>query len=129
MRKILLLPLILLISSCASSTIGGYNPVVDPQSVEDTAEYNNDVTDCRAIASGNTNTAASVAKGGLISGAIGTATGTLLGLIYGDTVRGLTTGAVIGGVSGGVGGAVNSQREYEAIFKNCLRGRGYNILN
>lgn len=124
MRKIIFLFSILFLSSCAA-----YNPVVDPQSVRDTARYNRDAAECRALASRNTDTATSVAKDSLIGGAIGAGAGTLFGVIAGDTIKGLATGAVVGGLAGGAKGGYESDREYETIFRNCMRGRGYNVLN
>jgi uncharacterized protein YcfJ len=124
MKKTISLFSILILSSCA-----GYSPVVDPQSISNHAKYDRDVAECREVAKSNTDTGKSVAKHGIIGGAIGTGTGALLGLIGGNTVRGLATGAVIGGVAGGVTGGYEGEREYEAIFRNCMRGRGYNVLN
>lgn len=124
MKKAILVFSMLVLSSCA-----GYNPVVDPQSVSNDAKYDRDVAECRELARGNTDTGTSVAKHGLIGGAIGTGTGALLGVIAGNTVRGLATGAVIGGVVGGVKGGYKSDLQYETIFRNCMRGRGHNVLN
>lgn len=121
--------MILLSSACAGRGVGGSNPVVDPKSVRDASQYDRDVVECRALASENTDTARSVVESGAISAAVGAGVGALLGLIFGDTVEGLASGAVIGGVSGGVQGAAESGQNYEAIFKNCLRGRGYSVLN
>jgi len=124
MKRAMLFFSVIFLTSCAA-----YNPVVDPQSVENDAKYDRDIAECREIAGSNTDTGSSVAKHGLIGGAIGTGTGALLGLISGNTVRGLATGAVIGGVAGGVKGGYRSEQEYEVIFRNCLEGRGYNVLN
>lgn len=124
MKKIIILFSILFLSSCAT-----YHPVVDSQSVSDQTKYNRDVTDCRVLASQNTDTFRSVAKDSLIGGAIGAGTGTLLGVITGNTAKGLATGAVIGGLAGGTKGAYDSENEYETIFRNCMRGRGYYVLN
>jgi uncharacterized protein YcfJ len=129
MKKLAFLSIIFLLSACAGRGVGGYDPVVDPKSVRDASEYDRDAAECRALASENTDTARSIAESGVISAAIGGGVGALLGLIFGDTVEGLASGAVIGGVSGGVQGASASGQNYEAIFKNCLRGRGYSVLN
>lgn len=124
MKKTIILFSMLLFSSCAT-----YHPVVDSQSVNDTTKYNRDVAECRYLAKQNTDTFRSVVKDSLIVGAIGAGTGTLLGVITGNTAKGLATGAVIGGVAGGSKGAYESENEYERIFRNCVRGRGYNVLN
>ena len=61
-------------------------------------------------------------------------------------VRGAATGAVVGAAAGAIGGDVSrdagyggvygatrsgldADREKQAVFKRCLRGRGYRVLN
>ena len=127
MRKMIFLFSVLFLSSCAS-----YNPVVDPQSVSNTAMYNRDVAECRELAShnaGTRETAKSIAKNTLIAGAIGAGTGTLIGTIFGNAGKGLAAGSVIGGTAGVTKGLHESDKEYETIFRNCMGGRGYNVLN
>ena len=110
--------------SCAT-----YNPVVDPASVRNDDKYYRDRADCRALAEANTSTTKSVAKDAVIGGAVGTGTGALLGTIAGNTVSGLAYGAVIGGVAGAAKGVYDSNKNYETIYRNCMSGRGYDVLN
>ncbi len=124
MNKIIFALSILIFFSCAS-----YTPVVDPQNVRNQDRYYRDQAECKNIASQNTSTTKNVAKGTVIGGAVGAGTGTLLGVITGHTVTGLAAGAVIGGVAGGAKGAYDSDKNYETIYRNCMRGRGYNVLN
>ena len=124
MRKIIFALSIIIVSSCAS-----YAPVVDPQSVKNEDRYYRDQAECKAIASQNTSTAKNVAKDTVIGGAVGAGTGALLGVITGSVTTGLAAGALIGGVAGGAKGAYDSDKNYETIYRNCMRGRGYNVLN
>ncbi len=113
-----------LFSACAT-----YSPVVDPQSVRSDDKYYKDRAECRALAEANTSTAKSAGKDALIGGAVGTGTGALIGAIAGSAAKGLAYGAVIGGVAGAGKGVYESNKNYEQIYRNCMRGRGYNVLN
>ncbi len=62
-----------------------------------------------------------VAKGsatGAVVGAVG-------GAINGDVGRGAATGALYGGTRSGL----DADRDKQRVFKRCLRGRGYRVLN
>jgi len=60
---------------------------------------------------------------------VGAGSGTLIGLIAGDTVKGLALGSVIGGLAGGTKGVYESNKDFETIYRNCMRARGYDVLN
>ena len=62
-----------------------------------------------------------VARGG----ATGAVVGTVAGAIDGDTGRGAATGALYGATRSGL----DADREKQEVFKRCLRGRGYRVLN
>ena len=48
----------------------------------------------------------------------------------GDKVlKGAASGAAIGAVAGGVQGLAEGEREQIIVVKQCLRGRGYKVLN
>jgi len=124
MKYILSVLSILTFISCAT-----YNPVVDPGLVSNDDKYYRDRADCRSLAEANTSTVKSTAKDAVIGGAVGTGTGALIGTIAGNTVSGLAYGAVIGGVVGAAKGLYDSNQNYETIYRNCMSGRGYNVLN
>ena len=110
--------LVLLVSvlpiSCASSVI------IDDRGV-DRATYERDLADCERIAE-QVETGKKAGKSALFGAAVfGT-----LGLITGEGVgSGAAQGAVVGGASGGLDG----DREEKQVVKNCLRNRGYKVLN
>lgn len=106
-----------------------YNPVVDPRSVGNEDRYYRDQAECKAIAQQGAPNANNTAKNTLIGGAVGTGAGALIGTIAGNTVSGLAYGAVIGGLAGASKGVSESEQGYEQIYRNCMIGRGYNVLN
>ena len=106
-----------------------YSPVVDPGSVRNSDRYYRDQAECRAIAKQGAPGWENTAKDTVIGGAVGTGTGALIGAIAGSAATGLAYGAVIGGVAGGAKGIYDSEKGYEQIYRNCMRGRGYNVLN
>ena len=70
-----------------------------------------------------------VAKGA----AIGAAAGAAIGLITGDDSAERKKRALIlagvGAVAGGAESARLNEREKQQVVKNCMRGRGYRVLN
>jgi len=105
-----------------------YTPVVDPQSVRNDDRYYRDQAECQAIAKQGAPNWKNTAKSTAIGGGVGAGTGALIGAIAGNTGAGLAYGAVIGGVAGGAKGVYSSEKGYEQIYRNCMRGRGYNVL-
>jgi hypothetical protein len=95
------------------------DPIVDMKSVdpdllaqdwEDCEGYSEEI----AIGKG-------VAKGAGVGGGVGAAGGA----IHGDVGRSAATGALIGATRSGL----DANREKQQVFKRCLRGRGYRVLN
>ena len=106
-----------------------YTPVVDPQSVRNGDRYYRDQAECRAIAKQGAPNWKNTAKSTVIGGGVGAGTGALIGAIAGNVGAGLAYGAVIGGVAGGARGVYECEKGYDDIYRNCMRGRGYNVLN
>jgi hypothetical protein len=110
---LLVLATSLLVSSCASK------PIVDTYNV-DMVQYQKDLADCEIIAE--------QVESGKITGksaAFGAGVGTAYGVIDGDIGSAAATGAV----TGGAGGLLKSDNEKAKVTKNCLRYRGYAVLN
>lgn len=113
-----LLPLLALIgmsAGCASHP----DPIVDMQGV-DPVRYETDRQECAAYAD-QVKPSKGAAKGAVAGAAIGAATGA----ISGEADR----GAGYGGVWGAGRSGLEGSREKAAVFKRCLRGRGYRVLN
>jgi hypothetical protein len=116
--------LVSLLPSCAA----GYRPVVDPATIVDRARYEQDLSECAAIADQNmkSHRAATGAVGG---GLFGAGLGALLSWIFGGSAgTGAAAGAVIGGVGGAASGAGAAEVDYETIYRNCMIGRGWRVL-
>jgi outer membrane lipoprotein SlyB len=106
-----------------------YTPVVDPGSVRNDDRYYRDQAECKAIAKQGAPGWKDTAKDTAIGGGVGAGTGALIGAIAGNAGAGLAYGAVIGGVAGGAKGIYSSEKGFNEIYRNCMRGRGYNVLN
>lgn len=112
--------MVLLATACASTR----GPIVDKQGVNE-AQYQQDLAACQQYAD-------QVRVGGkaLAGAAGGAAVGAALGEIFesgrgGGARRGASGGAVVGGAKGAASGV----QERNEVVKNCLRGRGYSVLN
>ena len=66
-----------------------------------------------------------IGEGVARGGATGAVVGTVAGAIDGDTGRGAAAGALYGATRSGL----DADREKQQVFKRCLRGRGYRVLN
>lgn len=107
----ILLPVTLV--SCASK------PIVDTYNV-DMVQYEKDLAQCEEIAE-------QVASGEITakSAAFGAGVGAAYGVVGGD----VGNAAAAGGISGAAGGMLKSDNEKARVTKNCLRHRGYAVLN
>lgn len=115
----------LALSACAS----GYRPVVDPSmSKAPPGYYEHDLAYCQNLADQvpTGNEAASNALGGAALGAIA---GGVIGSFSGDFGKGLAAGAGIGAATGAARGTVNAEEEKRRVIDNCMRNRGYSVLN
>ena len=112
---------ILVLTGCAGANI---RPIVDLKG-KDQATYENDLQQCQSYAtqqSGAATTGAMAAAGGAVLGAA-------IGLVAGGNRTGIAQTAGVGGVIGGAGGMFEGNKAQENVVKQCLRGRGYNVLN
>lgn len=121
MRAILTAPalaLVLLVAGCASSN----RVIVDTQGVNQ-AQYQKDLADCHRIAD-QVNTGRDAGEGAVGGAVIGGLLGAILGNAHSAAV-----GAGAGAVVGGAGKAGDAQQEKKKVLKNCMRERGYKVLN
>lgn len=113
-------PLVCLVAACANSG-ANYVPVIDGPVGPN---YANDLAYCQALASQqgtfDRNTAATAATGAAVAG------GTTAVLNNeGTNVR---DAALVGAAAGVAAGALQQQQNKEAIIRNCMRDRGYNVV-
>lgn len=95
-------------------------PVIDPAGV-DMGQYQDDLAECEQIAQQVEQKAGAGAAGGAVVGA-------LVGSIFGDSraaMKSAGAGAVVGAARGGAA----TRQEKSRVVRNCLRQRGYAVLN
>jgi len=110
----------LLLAACASK------PIIDTRGV-DLVQYQEDLEDCARIAS-QVGVAGQVAKSAGAGAAAGAGFGLVTSVITGDASA-IGYSAAYGAVGGGTAGAFEADEEKANVIKNCLRNRGYVVLN
>ena len=86
----------------------------------DYARYSADNEECNKLSAQRP--VGDAAVGGLLAGAL---LGALVGAAYHDTGYGATAGAALGTASGAAQGVATQQQ----IVRECMRGRGYRVLD
>ena len=108
---------LLLLSACASDKI-----IIDRLGV-DMKQYAADYKDCQNYAA-KVNSGTQIAK----SAGVGAVVGGTIGAIFGRSGTAVR-GAGVGAAQGGVAGGLRADGESHRVLLNCLRGRGYKVLN
>ena len=114
-RRLILLFALATLAGCAAHP----DPIVDTKGV-DPEKLAADWEECEKYTE-QILISEGVAKGG----ATGAVVGTVAGAINGDKGRSAATGALYGATRSGL----DADREKQQVFKRCLRGRGYRVLN
>ena len=109
---------LVLLAGCSGARRSGV--VIDPEGV-DMAQYQNDLADCQRIAEQVDQKAGAGAVGGAVVGGA-------IGAIVGNSST-AAKGAGVGGVIGLAKGGAATRKEKQLVVKNCLRNRGYAVLN
>ena len=123
MIRLLVLTLSVSLFACQSGHSPAYSgPIIDPQGV-DMARYEVDVNECEAIAD-----QVPVADRAVVGAATGAVVGGAVGAVLGNRAS-ATRGAGVGAIGGGLKGASSGLSERDRVIHNCLRGRGYRLLN
>jgi len=115
------LSIIFFLNGCASHP----EPIVDMKGVNE-KQFQIDKTECQKY-SENIDPIKGIAKGAATGGIIGGATGTVIKnkRNHGSATEKAGVGAIYGATRSGI----NAEREKQKVFKTCLRGRGYKVLN
>jgi len=103
------------LAGCAANP----DPIIDKQGV-DQEIFAQDWAECEAY-SEEIDIGTGVAKGAATGAVIGGAAGA----ISGDAGE----GAAYGGLYGGTRSGLDADRDKQMVFKRCMRGRGYRVLN
>lgn len=112
---------VLVAGGCAS------DPIVDMKGVDGT-KYQQDLAECRQYAD-QVDVASGAGTGALLGAGAGAAVGAVVGAITGAPGTGAAIGAAGGGTSGLFGGGASGYSKKERVVRNCLRGRGYSVLD
>jgi hypothetical protein len=115
MRKLTIMIVAASLFGCAAHP----DPIIDMQGVDE-AKLQRDWAECEAYTE-QIHTTEGVAKGS----AVGAVVGAAAGAIHGEAGEGAATGALYGGTRSGL----MADRDKQRVFKRCLRGRGYRVLN
>ncbi len=110
-------------SSPSGSSYGGNSGIIIDTKGVDMSRYHADLTECQSYAS-----EVPVAQRTATSTAGGAVLGGVIGAVVGDSGT-AKRGAGVGAVTGAVKGVSSGTREREQVVRNCLRGRGYRVLN
>jgi len=107
------------IAGCAAHP----DPIIDMKGV-DQEEFDQDWAECETYTD-EVVMAKGVAKGAGLGAAIGAAAGA----IGGGNSSDIGESAAIGGLWGGTESGLDADREKQLVFKRCMIGRGYRVLN
>lgn len=97
------------------------DPIIDTKGV-DPEMLAQDWDECEAFTH-EIDIATGVGKGAALGTAVGAATGAV------SNRREVGEAAGLGGIYGGTRSGLEADREKQKVFKNCMRGRGYRVLN
>ena len=120
MRSISLVVILAGVAGCAGQGAGG--PIVDMKGV-DPYQYDSDLAECQMYAD-----QVQVDQKVLGGAATGAVVGGAVGAIF-DGGDGAARGAGSGAVVGGAKGVSRGVHERRRVVRNCLRHRGYAVLN
>lgn len=114
-----LLPAMLAASGCAAHR----DPIIDRKGV-DPDRLARDWQECEAY-SKEIVIGEGIARGSATGAAVGAAAGAIGSTAGGDVGESAAYGALYGGTRSGL----DADREQQKVFKRCLSGRGYRVLN
>ena len=120
-RKLLLIVSALLVAGACTNTGASYQPVIDGPVGPN---YNSDLAQCQQLAASQAGVDGTTAGNAAI-GAAGAAAVT--GIVQ-DSSDNLGRAAVAGALVGAGADVINKNQNKEVIVRNCMRGRGYNVV-
>ncbi|WP_116130954.1 glycine zipper family protein [Tropicimonas sp. IMCC34043] len=114
------IPMIALVAAC-SNMGANYTPIIDGPVGPN---YANDLAQCQALARQQGTLDANTAGMALGGAAVGGATAAIVNN-KGSNAR---DAAMVGALVGGAASAASNVNSKEVIVRNCMRGRGYNVV-
>ncbi len=117
----------ILLTACASQ--GGWAPTVDSYNDPNAYRINQDMAECKQLASqASGGTATETAVGAGTGALLGAAGGAVVGAFTGSPGMGAAIGAAAGGLGGGAYKGLSSEDKYKSSYNNCMSGRGHKVL-
>lgn len=117
---LLSLPVLGLLAAC-ENTGANYRPVIDgPVGVN----YETDLAQCQALAASGATVDGSTAGAAVAGAGLGAASS----VIWNDNSDNLGEAAAVGALAGLTSDAIKKNQQRESIVRNCMRGRGYNVV-
>ena len=116
MSRLTTLIFLLALTGCAAHP----DPIVDMKGVDE-QKLARDWAECESYTE-QIQTSKGVARGSATGAAVGAAAGAIRGHDAGES-------AGLGALYGGTRSGLMADREKQQVFKRCLRGRGYRVLN
>jgi hypothetical protein len=114
-KKLIITAMGIILAGCASNP----DPIIDQQGINQ-KKFAQDWAECEAY-SEEIDTVTGIAKGA----ATGAIVGGIAGAIDGDARESTSYGGLYGATRSGL----DADRDKQMIFKRCMRGRGYRVLN
>ena len=111
---------IIAILSLSVLSCAGNAPVIDTKGI-DMSNYKVELSECTQYAE-----QISMGEEAAIGAGLGAAFAWAVSAVAGGDTD---TSAAVGAVTGGAAGMGDAAQEKSTIIKNCLRGRGYRVLN
>lgn len=116
-----------LISGCYSQ--GGWTPTVDSYNDPNAYRINQDMAECKDLASqASGGTAKETAIGAGTGALLGAAGGAVIGAFTGSPGMGAAIGAAGGGLGGGAMKGLGSEDKFKNAYNNCMSGRGHHVI-
>ncbi|MFZ4439420.1 MAG: glycine zipper family protein [Syntrophales bacterium] len=127
MKRIIFILICLSLAGCA-----GHRPLVDFKGSapnKNAVTYEDDLKECQQYAE-SISVGGNAVAGAVIGAGVGAAFGAIIYSIVGlDPSDGVAFGATLGGIDGAVAGTAGAAQNQMTIISNCMRGRGYSVLN
>ena len=127
--RLLTLPAcVLFVAGCATPQ-SQWTPAVDTYGNSRAQYLTRDMEECRAIATSSSGSVQDeTARGAGIGALGGAAAGFLVGSAFGRAGEGAVAGAALGATGGAAVQGTRTRAQFEEAFRNCLRGRGHNVV-
>jgi len=118
MSTLLFVGIAAVVSGCAAHP----DPIIDMKGV-DQEQFVRDWNECETYTE-----EVQISKGIAKGAGLGAAVGAVAGAIGGNS-KDVRRGAASGAVYGGTGSGLDADRDKQLVFKRCMSGRGYRVLN